>query len=663
MNTKVYPQWLRLTAVLTLLLAALAPVSSVYADSCLVSTAADSGAGSLREKIANPACDTITFDNDYTIVLVSQLIISRNVTIDGIGHSVAISGNHAVRVFFIGSGTTVNLNNLTVANGYAGVTGFGGGIYNRSTLHVTNGAFSDNNAAIGGGIFSDGDAVTVTSSTFSGNSSSSRGGGIYNFLGTTSVENSTFTDNSAAGDGGSIYVDSGIVTVADSDFHGNNRAEMGAGIHNSGTLSVTNSAFSGNRARFMGGAISNTGTLNVLNSTFSGNYVGLGSGGGIFNNAGTAVLTLSTFSNNSAMNGGGIFNNVGTVTLINTTVSGNYAEGILNKGTLTSINSTISSNYTSGLYNNGGTATLMNTIIANHSDDFLNCVDSTNGITGSYNLTDDESCGPGFTISPSILLGPLADNGGPTLTMALLPGSAAIDAGDDAVCPITDQRGIVRPYGAHCDIGAYEAEIAASDTTPPTIILTTPAEDAVYLLGQSINADYTCQDEAGGSGLALCVGNVPNGSLIDTGSVGVKTFTVNAADNAGNTASVTHSYHVVYNFTGFTSPVDNPPVMNIAKAGQAIPLKWRITDANGNPVTDLTGVTVTAVSLSCPSSLTTDAVEEYATSNSGLQNLGDGYYQWNWKSPASYANTCKTLKLDFGEGAGFEHLALFQFRK
>jgi hypothetical protein len=114
MNTKFFPQWLRLTAVLFLLLAALTPLSPAYADSCLVTTDADSGAGSLREKIANPVCDTITFDGDYTIVLASQLIVVRSVIIDGVGHGVTISGNHAVRVFYIDAGVTINLNNLTV---------------------------------------------------------------------------------------------------------------------------------------------------------------------------------------------------------------------------------------------------------------------------------------------------------------------------------------------------------------------------------------------------------------------------------------------------------------------------------------------------------------------------------------------------------------------
>ena len=236
----------------------------------------------------------------------------------------------------------------------------------------------------------------------------------------------------------------------------------------------------------------------------------------------------------------------------------------------------------------------------------------------------------------------------------------------------TNAFGIVRVVWAHPkQVYPYDMDVYAlsfvlpslDDAISPTITLTTPAEDAVYLLGQTVNADYACQDEASGSGLASCVGDVPNGSPIDTSSIGAKTFTVNAADSAGNVASVTHIYRVIYDFIGFTSPVDNPDVLNSAKAGQTIPFKWRITDANGNPITKLTGVTVTAVNLTCPFALTADAIEQYATSNSGLQNLGDGYYQWNWRSPTSYANTCKTLKLDLGEGAGFEHFALFQFRK
>ncbi len=143
--------------------------------------------------------------------------------------------------------------------------------------------------------------------------------------------------------------------------------------------------------------------------------------------------------------------------------------------------------------------------------------------------------------------------------------------------------------------------------------------------------------------------------------------TIQAIFNGGAgwtaSASPAASLVVTYRFVGFSAPVDNPGVINLAKAGQTIPLKWRLLDYNGLPVTNLTGVKVTAVSLTCPMGTSTDQLEEYAAGSSGLQNLGDGYYQWNWKTPSTYARSCKTLTLDLGEGAGSEHLALFQFRK
>jgi hypothetical protein len=121
---------------------------------------------------------------------------------------------------------------------------------------------------------------------------------------------------------------------------------------------------------------------------------------------------------------------------------------------------------------------------------------------------------------------------------------------------------------------------------------------------------------------------------------------------------------VTYDFRGFFTPVDNPGpdnLMNTANAGQAIPLKWQLLDFAGNPVTNLSSVTVTAVTLSCGLGATTDNLEEYATGASGLQNLGNGFYQYNWKTPISYGKSCKTMKLDLGEGT--PHIALFQFRK
>ena len=100
-----------------------------------------------------------------------------------------------------------------------------------------------------------------------------------------------------------------------------------------------------------------------------------------------------------------------------------------------------------------------------------------------------------------------------------------------------------------------------------------------------------------------------------------------------------------YHFIGFFPPVDNL-VLNSAKAGQAIPLKWRLLDAYSVPVTNLATVDVTAISLPCPLGVTTDQIEEYSTGSSGLQNLGNGYYQFDWKTPKAYANSCKTLILN-----------------
>jgi hypothetical protein len=137
-------------------------------------------------------------------------------------------------------------------------------------------------------------------------------------------------------------------------------------------------------------------------------------------------------------------------------------------------------------------------------------------------------------------------------------------------------------------------------------------------------------------------------------------------DNFNAATPVPQSFNITYNFTGFSSPVDNPPVLNTAKAGQAIPLKWRLTDAGGNPVTNLlsTDVKVTVANYSCGLSTTADLLEEYAAGSSGLQNLGNGYYQFNWKTPTNYANSCKTMTLDLGEGTlTTPHTALFKFTK
>jgi CSLREA domain-containing protein len=248
------------------------------------------------------------------------------------------------------------------------------------------------------------------------------GGGIYN-VGTLTVKNSVIAANSASGFGGGIYNIIGTLIVMNSVISGNS-SNSGGGIASSADLTVTRSTFADNSSSISGGGIYQAPSFidaSVTNSTFSGNTSDL-FGGGIYSTSENRLnVTNSTFSNNAASGsgaaGGGIYQAAGA-----------------------------------------GTVTLKNTIVAN-STAGGNC---SAGITnGGNNLDSGATCGWGSTngsqSNANPKLGPLASNGGPTKTMALLPGSPAIDAGADPGCPATDQRGKPRPQGAHCDIGAYES--------------------------------------------------------------------------------------------------------------------------------------------------------------------------------------------------------------
>jgi hypothetical protein len=190
-----------------------------------------------------------------------------------------------------------------------------------------------------------------------------------------------------------------------------------------------NSTISGNSAGTSGGGIGGGGNadLSIVNSTVSGNSAGT-SGGGIYNNL-SLYVTLSTITGNSAPSGGGIYN-VGSVEVSNT---------ILNAG-MSGEN----------IFNEGGTVTSL-----------------------GYNLSSDDGggylTGPGDQINTDPLLGPLQDNGGPTLTHGLLPGSPAIDAGDPNFTPppFNDQRGCPRVINGRVDIGSFERQpLGRSCVTP-----------------------------------------------------------------------------------------------------------------------------------------------------------------------------------------------------
>jgi hypothetical protein len=231
--------------------------------------------------------------------------------------------------------------------------------------------------------------------------------------------------------------------------------------------------------------------------------------------------------------------------------------------------------------------------------------------------------------------------------------SAFTSSGCDPVTISTDQQDTSYTCEATSAGGTDSVTIHIKrDVTTPVL---SPSVDLnPVLLNGSATASPNASDATSGVASAIC------GPVI-TNSVGEHSVTCAATDNAGNTSSSSATYTVTYKFIGFSQPVDNNGVLNIAKAGQAIPLKFRITDANGSPVINLAGITATSVGLACAAGTTTDLIEEYTLGSSGLQNLGDGYYQWNWKTLTTYANSCKTLRLDLGEG--LYRTALFQFRK
>ena len=457
-----------LAAVLALFFsgATLLTTSATWADTITVINTNDSGPGSLRQALVNVNDgDTINFDsslNGQRITLTSgQLNVNKDVTISGPGaKNLAVDGNAQSRVFYVNPGKTVTIDGLSIANGHA-VFSYGGGIYNEdAALTVTNCVLSGNDAYSGGGIrnqsVNSGATLTVTNSTISGNSATG-GGGISNLAdggdATLTVTNSTISGNSGYIDGGggiANYVVSGATA----------------------TLMITNSTISGNSASFAGGiynSANGSATLTITNSTISNNSAG-GDGGGIFNEAlgGSATLTLtnSTISSNSAGDGGGIFNyayvaSVAVLTVSNSTISGNsggYGGGIFNT-----------------CLNASATLTIGDTIL-NAGDSGKNIYNQYNGTVTSlgYNLSSDN--GGGYLTGPSDqtntdpLLGPLQDNGGPTFTHALLPGSPAIDTGDPNFTPppFYDQRGpgFDRIANGRIDVGSFEVQGPRPTPTP-----------------------------------------------------------------------------------------------------------------------------------------------------------------------------------------------------
>lgn len=353
------------------------------------------------------------------------------------------------------------------------------------------------------------------------------GGGAILATGDLTLQQVRLLDNHAGGSGGSIF-NNGDLVLQNTQVLSNTAAGIGGGLYNYtlGTISVTQSALMHNTAiGIQGGGIYAGGkALNVQNSTIAYNSAATFGGGILASFDGPTTLESVTLIGNVAASGAALFSQQGSITATNTTVSGNNATnnygGFYVSGPDTSLfmqNSTIAENTRTNTAGNGfngimignnATATIVNTILANNQEN--NCASSSPPTSLGHNLATDNTCGltqTGDQPGTDPLLGTLADNGGLVQTHALLPGSPAIDTGDNAQCPALDARGITRPFDgdgdtvAVCDIGAVEARHQLSIANSTVLEGDSGSTTAVFTVTLSpssttaVSVDYTTVDD------------------------------------------------------------------------------------------------------------------------------------------------------------------------
>jgi predicted outer membrane repeat protein len=442
---------------------------------------------------------------------------------DVVNNEATIFGGGGIRSD--GSGARLVLDSTRVEGNSAlnSILGHGGGIQSGNATLILNGATVSGNQASddGGGIYADYAAATITNSRIENNTAAGfgDGGGIY-WNGPSSplsIVASVIADNTASGfnsEGGGIFIDNPTSFAASHTIHAStirgNVAGFGAGISSDAfttTIAISDTTISENVVITSGavgeggGGIANEhGVIEVTNSTISGNRVEnddgdlSGSGGAVHNNnGGTVHLTNTTVTNNSARRTGGLRNTY-LVEVADSIIAGNVA---------TVVDSFSGPNCTSGSISDLG---------GNFTDDGTNCP-------------------AGFTVSASIDLGTLADNGGPTETHALLPTSVAIDAGVSCSL-LTDQRGVVRDNP--CDAGSYEGDVVF-----PTVSFETASS--------SID-----EDPGGPHSVTVRLDNTDG--TIAAGAVDVHVVITGTAAGAGNDYAVTTSLPLSFAGASWPAP-------------------------------------------------------------------------------------------------------------
>ena len=408
---------------------------------------------------------------------------------------------------------------------------------------------------IGGALalFSENTDVAITgSTTFTGNSSlyDNSGGAIYDDGHSLTLTGTVFNHNTSwDGTGGAIYVQNGDLTMTGAKFNDNVAMDTNAGAIDyeaAGAISMTGSGFNGNQALYGGsGAVQqgdSTASATVAGSTFTNNLAYNSPIGTWHQYAGDLTITNSSFTGNSSTNEvGGIQQDSGNLTITGTTFDHNSALGYgaaiydhQSDGDTTTIkNSTFYRNdapldEAGGYYHDGGSNAVINnvtfdenvsstdggsaltvynapTVITNSifaGSPFGSCIDYSSGIdmvNSTNNIDDGGGCFDAGVnnqnnVNPASIFDTagLADNNGPTETVALVATSPAIDAGNDATCETTDQTGASRPYGPHCDIGSVEAQVLLDNAAPGAPVASPSA--GTYSGTQSVTLSSTGSD-------------------------------------------------------------------------------------------------------------------------------------------------------------------------
>ena len=549
------------------------------------------------------------------------------------------------------SAGTLDLVNVAILNNKAqgvGAAAQGGAIYSAGTLDLVNVAILNNKAqgvvgsradsqldgrpGSGGGLYVAGGAATLTNDTLSGNLAQGGQGGVNS--------SSRFGGAGGVGAGGGLYVAAGSVTLNGDTLNGNQAiggpagspppfdgdagtqaspggAGMGGGLYaGGGTVTLTNVTLFGNSAQ--GGTAGNGALGKALGTAGTGGFGGTGgagSGGGLEAAGGTIRLTNDTLSSNSAR--GGAAGNGGAAQQAPGGRGGTGGAGaggglaIVNGTSTTLVNTLIAKNTTTGgsggVGGPGGTQPIHFPRGSNGSAGVASAPD----VSGNVSSSDDDVIGDGSGSNLSNLthgdqvgssaspidpkLGPLQNNGGPTQTMALLPGSPAIDAGDTAVLSTiaqqegvavsaaTDQRGVARSNSAGVDVGAFEYQAPLFTTTNKLL-------EAIFGASNPYSQTITATATGGAAGpvtFALAAGaTLPPGlMLVSNGTVsgtptqlGQFSFTITASDSDGDVANQLFTLYVDYPTSISVSASSAGPVY-----GQTVTLTATVTTPAGDP--------------------------------------------------------------------------------